>query len=169
MVFPVCGSRGRRFPGYRFQCVECNQENLLETVSARLAALGATNDLLVNSEWQSAPLREILVQEFSPYGLARFRLRGDDVECPYAIAVVLAMMIHELTTNAVKYGALSSPHGHVVVQWSLAAHRLTIDWVETGGPKPTAPTREGFGTKLIRSGVRQFDGSVARAAIWNAV
>jgi two-component sensor histidine kinase len=85
------------------------------------------------------------------------------------LAPVSQRWIHELTTNAVKYGALSSPHGHVVVQWSLAAHRLTIDWVETGGPKPTAPTREGFGTKLIRSGVRQFDGSVARTAIWNAV
>jgi two-component sensor histidine kinase len=139
-----------------------NQDELLEKVSARLAALGATNDLLVASEWQSAPLREILAQEFAPYGPARFRLHGEDIECPYAIAVVLAMMIHELTTNAVKYGALSRPHGQVAIAWSLALGRLAIDWVESGAPTPLQPMREGFGTKLLRSGARQFNGSVDR-------
>jgi two-component sensor histidine kinase len=139
-----------------------NQDELLDTVSGRLAALGATNDLLVRSEWQSAPLQEILVQEFAPYGLARFQLRGNDVECLHAVAVPLALMIHELTTNAVKYGALSSPSGRVALTWSLVADRLCLDWVESGGPKPTAPTREGFGTRLMRSGVRQFAGSVER-------
>ena len=139
-----------------------NQDELLETVSGRLAALGATNDLLVRSEWQSAPLREILAQEFAPYGPARFRLHGDDVECPYAIAVLLALMIHELTTNAVKYGALSLPSGQVDVAWTLVSRRLTLEWVEHGGPKPKAPTREGFGTKLLRSGVQQFQGAVER-------
>jgi two-component sensor histidine kinase len=139
-----------------------NQDDLLEKVSARLAALGATNDLLVASEWRSAPLREILAQEFAPYGPARFQLRGEDIECPYAIAVVLAMMIHELTTNAVKYGALSTPHGQVAIGWSLSLGRLTIGWVETGGPTPSEPTGEGFGTKLLRSGTRQFNGSVDR-------
>ena len=139
-----------------------NQDDLLETVSGRLAALGATNDLLVRSEWQSAPLREILVQEFAPYDLARFQLRGGDVECPYAVAVLLALIIHELTTNAAKYGALSSPNGQVTIAWSLLSGRLALEWVESGGPKPIAPTREGFGTKLLRSGVRQFHGTVDR-------
>jgi two-component sensor histidine kinase len=139
-----------------------NQDDLLETVSGRLAALGATNDLLVASEWQSAPLREILAQEFTPYGLARFQLHGDDVVCPYAVAVVVAMMIHELTTNAVKYGALSRLHGQVAITWTLTSGRLTIEWVESGGPKPLEPKREGFGTKLLRSGVRQFGGSMDR-------
>ena len=139
-----------------------NQDDLLETVSGRLAALGATNDLLVRSEWQSAPLREILLQEFAPYGLARLQLHGDDVECPHAIAVPVALMIHELTTNAVKYGALSSPFGQVALTWSLVAGRLCFEWVESGGPKPIVPTREGFGSRLVRSGARQFNGSVDR-------
>jgi two-component sensor histidine kinase len=139
-----------------------NQEDLLETVSGRLAALGATNNLFVNSEWQSAPLREILVQEFAPYGLARFQLCGEDVECSYDLGVLMALMIHELTTNAVKYGALSSPYGQVAISWSVVSGRLTLEWVESGGPKPTAPTREGFGTKLLRSGVRQFHGVLDR-------
>jgi two-component sensor histidine kinase len=72
------------------------------------------------------------------------------------------MIIHELTTNAVKYGALSSLQGQVAIEWSLMVRRLTIEWVESGGPKPTVSTREGFGTKLMRSGVRQFNGSVDR-------
>jgi two-component sensor histidine kinase len=139
-----------------------NQDDLLETVSGRLAALGATNDLLVRSEWQSAPLREILLQEFVPYGLARFQLHGDDVECAHAIAVPVALMIHELTTNSVKYGALSSPFGQVALTWSLAAGQLSLVWVESGGPKPRALAREGFGTRLLRSGARQFNGSVDR-------
>ena len=139
-----------------------NQEDLLETVSGRLAALGATNNLLINSEWQSAPLREILLQEIAPYGPMRVQLLGDDVECPYELAVLLALMIHELTTNAVKYGALSSPYGQVAVAWSLVSGRLTLEWTESGGPKPSPPTREGFGTKLLRSGVRQLHGSVDR-------
>src|SRR5437763_16667767 len=70
-----------------------------------------SNDLLVKSEWQSASLREILEHEFSPYDLSRFQLRGGNVDCPYAVAVLLALIVHELTTNAVKYGALSIPSG----------------------------------------------------------
>jgi two-component sensor histidine kinase len=134
--------------------------HLLEEVSARLAALGATNDLLAKSEWQSASLREILAHEFAPYGLPRFQLRGDDVDCPYAIAVLLALIVHELTTNAVKYGALSIPSGRIGISWSNIAGRLAVEWIESGGPQPVAPTREGFGSKLLRSGVKQFQGSV---------
>ena len=110
----VLAGTSNRWPG---------ASKLLETVSGRLAALGTTNDLLVRSEWQSAPLREILVQEFAPYDLARFQLRGGDVECPYAVAVLLALIIHELTTNAAKYGALSSPNGQITIAWSpLSGH-----------------------------------------------
>jgi two-component sensor histidine kinase len=139
-----------------------NQDDLLEAVSGRLAALGATNELLVRSDWQGASLREILAQEFAPYAPARFRMRGEDVNCPNAVAVMLAMITHELTTNAVKYGALSSPRGQVSIVWNLSSGRLTIEWLESGGATPLQPTREGFGTKLLRSGVRQFNGSVDR-------
>jgi two-component sensor histidine kinase len=137
-----------------------DQGDLLETVSARLAALGATNELLVKSELQSASLREILAREFAPYGLLRFELQGDDIDCPYAIAIVLALIVHELTTNAVKYGALSRSSGRIGVAWSITGDQLVLEWVESGGPQPTAPTRVGFGSKLLQSGVRQFQGSV---------
>jgi len=137
-----------------------NQNDALETVSARLAALAATNDLLIKSEQQSAPLREIVAGEIAAYGASRFDVRGDEVELPDPVAIMIALIIHELTTNAAKYGALSNRDGQVAITWQIVAGRLQLEWVESGGPKPTPPTREGFGTKLMRSGLRQFQGTV---------
>lgn len=79
--------------------------------------------------------------------------------------LALGMTIHELTTNAAKYGALSVPEGRVRVEWSLAAEagaqRLRLTWQESGGPPVQAPTRSGFGTRLIAGGVRrELDGTV---------
>ena len=137
-----------------------DQKILRNAINARITALGATNDLLVKTEWQSASLREILIHEFTPFGLARFHLHGSDVDCPAALAVFLALVVHELTTNAVKYGALSSPDGQIDIEWTDVSGQLTLEWVESGGPEPTPPTREGFGTSLLRSGARQFQGAV---------
>jgi two-component sensor histidine kinase len=136
-----------------------DRPDLLETVSARMAALGAANDLLVKSDWRSASLRDILAREFEPYGPSRFRIDGDDLECPHSIAILLALIVHELTTNAVKYGALSCPSGAVAVTWTVASGRLCFEWTESGGPPPRAPTRAGFGSRLLRSGVQQFHGT----------
>jgi two-component sensor histidine kinase len=129
-------------------------------INGRLAALGATNDLLAKTEWQSASLREILAAELSPYGIGRFHLHGEDVNCPSGLAVMLALVLHELAINAVKYGALSRPNGWVEVVWASAGDRLELQWIEFGGPATAPPQKAGFGTKLLRSGVRQFDGTV---------
>jgi two-component sensor histidine kinase len=137
-----------------------DQKILRDAISARITALGATNDLLVKSNWHSASLREILIQEFSPYGLSRFELHGDDVDCPSALAVFLALVVHELTTNAIKYGALSKSGGRIDIAWAAVSDQLTLEWAESGGPEPTVPTHEGFGSKLLRSGARQFHGTV---------
>jgi two-component sensor histidine kinase len=136
------------------------QSALRDAISGRISALGATNDLLVRSEWRSASFREILIAEFTPFGLARFRLNGSDVDCPQTLAVLLALVVHELTTNAVKYGALLIDAGRVDVAWTYVCGHFTLEWVESGGPEPTAPAREGFGTKLLRSGSCQFQGAV---------
>ena len=137
-----------------------DQKTLRNAINARITALAATNDLLVKSDWHSASFREILVHEFAPYGLSRFRLDGDDVDCPSALAVFLALVVHELTTNAVKYGALSRSNGRIDIAWTNVSGRLTLEWIESGGPEPTAPKREGFGTSLLQSGARQFKGAV---------
>jgi two-component sensor histidine kinase len=126
----------------------------------RIAALAATNDLLVQSEWRGAFLKSILAGEFAPYDRARFQLDGDDFECPAEVATALALMFHELTTNAAKYGALSAPHGRIALTWVKHDDRVEFDWVESGGPQPMAPQREGFGSALLRKGLRQFDGAV---------
>jgi two-component sensor histidine kinase len=131
-----------------------------EKINGRLAALGATNDLLAKTEWQNASLRDILAAETSPYGIGRFHLDGEDVNCPAGLSVMLALVLHELATNAVKYGALSYPDGCVEVVWQCAGDKLELQWIEIGGPATVLPRRAGFGTKLLRSGVRQFDGSV---------
>jgi two-component sensor histidine kinase len=137
-----------------------DQPAALDKLSKRIAALAATNDLLTKSEWRGALFKEILASEFAPYEPSRFELRGTDFACPSELATVLALIFHELTTNAAKYGALSVPRGRIVLLWVRHGERIDIDWVEVGGPPPAISRCEGFGTTLLRKGLRQFDGSV---------
>lgn len=137
-----------------------DQPAVFGKLSARIAALAVTNDLLIKSEWRGAYLKEILAGELAPYDPARFRLDGEDFECPSEISTVLALVFHELTTNAAKYGALSTPHGSIALTWRNRDGRVKFDWVESGGPQPAESRGQGFGTTLLRKGLRQFDGSV---------
>ena len=137
-----------------------DQPSALGKVHDRIAALAATNDLLIKSEWRGASLKQILAGEFAPYDPAQFELAGEDFECPSEIATVLALIIHELTTNAAKYGALSTPCGTVALSWNKRGDRVEFDWLESGGPPPAVARRQGFGTTLLHKGLRQFDGSV---------
>jgi two-component sensor histidine kinase len=133
-----------------------DQPDVLAKISARLAALGATNDLLVKSEWYGASLRDILTAEMAPYGTSRYAPNGPAVDCPPSFALLLALVFHELATNAVKYGALSVAGGSVAVTWTSRDGKLDLEWLERGGPKPVSPERTGFGTQLLRSGAKQF-------------
>lgn len=137
-----------------------DQPAALGKLNARIAALAVTNDLLIKSEWRGAHLKEILAGEFAPYDASRFALDGEDFECQSEIATVLALTFHELTTNAAKYGALSTPRGRIALSWTRDGARVDFDWIESGGPPPAASRREGFGTRLLRKGLQQFDGSV---------
>ncbi len=132
----------------------------LGKLNDRIAALAATSDLLILSEWHGASMRDILGAEFAPYDAWRFRLDGEDLECPPELATTLALMFHELTTNAVKYGALSAPQGGIALSWSRHDDRIEFEWIENGGPPPAPSRREGFGTALLNKGLRQFDGTV---------
>ena len=137
-----------------------DQPDVRNKLSARIVALATTNDLLVKSKWQCASVHEILTNEFAPYGPSRFQLLGDNVECQSTSAIFLSLIFHELTTNAVKYGALSKPNGRVSVAWKLTGDRLELEWVERGGPKPDTRVHVGFGTTLLQAGLKQFNGSV---------
>jgi two-component sensor histidine kinase/PAS domain-containing protein len=120
--------------------------------SARLAALAATHDLLRASAWEGVELGRILDAELAPYatpGDGRVRLAGPPVVIPPALVTPLGMVAHELTTNAAKYGGLAGPGGSLEVAWSLDGDEVVIDWRERGGAPVEAPSRTGFGTRLI--------------------
>ncbi|KQT61430.1 histidine kinase [Methylobacterium sp. Leaf456] len=134
----------------------------------RILALSKTHDLLTRRDWTRAPLRQVLENELSPYrsGEDHVTLTGEEVELPPRYVLALGMTAHELTTNAAKYGALSTDEGRVSVTWRVGLgesgrERLHIEWRETGGPPVSQPRRRGFGSRLITGGIaRELDGDV---------
>jgi PAS domain S-box-containing protein len=130
-----------------------SQEGLCEAFEGRLLALSQTHNLLNRSFWTGAGLRDILTQELAPYtgaGGFGFTLDGDDLKLGPVTAVTLGMVFHELSTNAVKYGALSMAGGKVLVAWRISRlGRLHVEWREVGGPPVSPPRRRGFGSRLI--------------------
>jgi PAS domain S-box-containing protein len=142
---------------------------LLGIFNARMAALSNAHNLLTEDNWQSASLRGVVERALAPHLQTtvdgnRFRLDGPDGRLHPKVAVSLAMALHELMTNAAKYGALSTPDGQISVEWALrrdetGSQRLEMIWQERGGPGVTPPTRRGFGSRLIeRQLPMEFDG-----------
>ncbi len=130
-------------------------ERFAESFQARLLALSHTHDLLTRSHWEGADLHAILEHEMAAHGQNRVLLNGPVVELKPSATVALGMIFHELATNAAKYGALSAPDGRVTVDWARDAEgRLRVAWTESGGPRVTAPTRKGFGSRLIERSVK---------------
>lgn len=120
-----------------------------EAFKARLATLGSAQDLLTQTAWSRAELRELVEGALKPHGAAgRFAMAGPYVELSSKCALALAMTLHELTTNATKYGALSGDGG-VKVTWSVTDDRFQFRWEESGGPLVSPPTRKGFGSRMI--------------------
>jgi two-component sensor histidine kinase len=131
-------------------------EEFYQSFAARVVALGQTHTLLTEDYWQSALVRDMLMAELGPYltdDEGRVRLHGPSVQLYGDLAVPLGMAIHELTTNAVKYGSLSVPVGRLEVTWVVTEEdeirTLVLDWIETGGPPVQPPSRKGFGSTLI--------------------
>jgi two-component sensor histidine kinase len=124
----------------------------LAAFDERLHALARTHEILTRSHWEGADLGEVARYILSPYrahqGPDRIVFEGPQVTLSPQQALAISMALHELATNAVKYGALSAPGGHVTLRWT-ADERLTIDWEEQGGPRVQAPRRKGFGTRLL--------------------
>lgn len=128
-----------------------------ETFQSRLMALSHTHNLLTQSHWEGAELRDVLQHETLAHGSNRVVLNGPGIALPPAMAVSLGMVFHELATNAAKYGALKAGEGRVFVDWSIRDQRnrtLVIDWREQGGPPVVDPARRGFGSRLIERNVR---------------
>lgn len=125
-------------------------EEYKAAIEGRIQALANTHSLFAKSGWAGAELRTLVLQELSPYGQTRFEVDGPDLAFEPLMAQALALCLHELTTNAAKFGALSVSAGRVRVAWSRpAGGRLTLRWSESGGPLVERPTRRGFGTKML--------------------
>lgn len=139
----------------------------LHVFSDRLNAIGEANRLLKQSGWESTPLRCLIVNGVSTFiGEAQDKVetRGPDLVVKGNVATALGMSIHELCTNAVKYGALSNDSGRIIIEWGIEPGEkggvFTLLWTEVGGPPVTRPERTGFGSKVIRHALSAQTGGV---------
>jgi two-component sensor histidine kinase len=123
----------------------------------RIQSLSTSHNLMVTSEWRDVPLAELVRTQLAHFGTlldSRIIVRGPDLRITAAAAQAIGMAIHELATNAAKYGALSTDRGHVEIVWGLEAngggeHRFMMEWSESGGPIVVPPTRRGFGWSVL--------------------
>jgi two-component sensor histidine kinase len=146
-----------------------NQPQIWASIDGRIRALSATDDLIARADGNGCDLREMLLSELGPYGHVRFTLDGEARFLPAKLAVSLALIVHELATNAVKYGAFSSSRGLLQVSWSVTDDHLTLVWDENEGPPIGTVGEPGFGTKLLNSALRPFDGSTEIAFLRTGV
>jgi two-component sensor histidine kinase len=133
-----------------------NIEDGQRAIESRLMALGRAHDLLLQSNWTAASLNAVVRAATEPYntlGVGRFVIEGTNIEVGSGAVLPLSMALNELCTNAVKYGALSGPGGHVVISSTLDenAQRFKLIWAEKGGPPVQPPARRSFGTRLIEA------------------
>jgi PAS domain S-box-containing protein len=131
-------------------------ETFRNSFTARIISLARTHTLLTENAWGVIPMRDLLDTELAPYEeeAGRVLREGPPVLLPSDVALAFGMAVHELTTNAAKHGALSSPTGRLVVRWDVednaAGRRLRFSWVERGGPPTEPPRRKGFGSRLLQ-------------------
>ena len=139
-----------------------------QAFSRRLQALSIAHSLIFQNNWGETELRQVVEQALSPFrraGESSVRIDGEDLKLSPKAALALTLMLHELATNAVKYGALSEGAGRVEVSWSLRPGdppQVRLVWSEQGGPPVQPPTRKGFGHTLIERSIRyELDGAAS--------
>lgn len=126
-------------------------QSFVKTFGERLQALAANQDLLVNNDWQRIDLTDLIHSQLRHFGAigARVALAGPPVMLPPAAAQTIGMALHELATNAAKYGSLSNESGHVDITWEIDDEAFRMTWRETGGPEVQAPETKGFGSTVL--------------------
>jgi PAS domain S-box-containing protein len=146
-------------------------DGLKDAIAGRIEALANVHSLFVQSRWIGAELGRLVKQELSPYsrdGEMRTQIDGPTVTLKQDVAQAVAVALHELATNAAKYGALSEAKGQVRVEWSHGADgQLVLRWTELGGPPVKPPTRKGFGTHVMEARIRGHEGGDVRLN-WHA-
>lgn len=125
----------------------------MEAFGNRLKALAAAHDVLLTRSWAAAEIADVVQATLASFPADRVRVNGPELPIGARTAMSLSLLIHELATNAVKHGALSVPAGHVLIDWAINEGQLEMRWVERGGPPAIAPTRRGFGSRIINMGL----------------
>jgi PAS domain S-box-containing protein len=136
-----------------------------KAVEGRIRALSNVHNLFVETRWQGAELRTLVAQELQPYRRGdgtRINIDGPELLLEPSVAQTMAVVLHELATNAAKYGPLSLDGGRVAITWTFGEDgRLLLSWAETGGPPVREPTRKGFGTRVMAGMIKQLKGHLS--------
>jgi two-component sensor histidine kinase len=128
-------------------------------INARIVSLAGAHDLLTDRNWSGADLADLAARALAPFTADQMTLDGPSLEVSPKQALALSLALHELATNAAKYGALSRPGGRVELRWKAQSGQLILNWRESGGPPVVAPSRRGFGSRLLEDGLfRDLDG-----------
>jgi PAS domain S-box-containing protein len=133
-----------------------SMEHFVAALDGRIRSLGSTHELLSDRKWQGIPLKELVQRELAPYATAsNADIDGPEVMLSAEAGQTMGMVLHELVTNAAKYGALSAPSGRVSIRWRLplngsASERLVFKWQETGGPRILSPSKSSYGMNVVR-------------------
>jgi two-component sensor histidine kinase len=137
-------------------------------IEGRIRAMARAHTLLSQARWEGADLSRLVNEELEPFRAGdRVNVHGEAAAIKPSVAQNFALAIHELATNAAKYGALSAPEGRLDVSWTLGNDALILQWTETGGPPSEPPSKTGFGSKVIDASIkRQLNGDIERD--WSA-
>ena len=133
-----------------------SMEHFVAALDGRIRSMGSTHELLSHRRWLGIPLAELVQRELAPYTTgSNTEIGGPEVMLSAEAGQTMAMVLHELVTNAAKYGALSAPSGRVSIRWRLprnggATDRLVFTWRETGGPLVIPPSKSGYGMHVVR-------------------
>lgn len=122
-------------------------------LDSRIISLAQAHDLLTDRSWSGADIREVVIRAMSPFAADQINLSGPSREISPHQALALSLALHELATNAAKYGALKVPEGRIHLAWHVDGPVLHLNWRESGGPPVTPPSRRGFGSRLLEDGL----------------
>jgi two-component sensor histidine kinase/PAS domain-containing protein len=134
-------------------------ESARAATNARIISLAGAHDLLTVRNWSGADVADLVARSVAPFALGQVTLDGPSLDVSPTQALALSLALHELATNAAKYGALSQPEGRVELRWKAQDDQLNLSWRESGGPHVVPPSRRGFGSRLIENALcRDLDG-----------
>jgi two-component sensor histidine kinase len=122
-------------------------------LDGRIISLARAHDLLTDRSWSGADLRDVAFRAMEPFAASQIELAGPSVDILPKQALALSLALHELATNATKYGALSRAEGRVQLSWRVENDVLHLNWRESGGPLVAPPTRRGFGSRMLNDGL----------------